>query len=985
MPAPVIHATSRRHQHSPPASPAARDTEIVVLIVPHDEHDYLTQFLTKHVDWDDRGIASAKTRVHLANSSQKEADIRANVRRKEWTALGAAMDDSSTPMDVDIFLGQDGEEGGGENDRQAGQSDEWVESTEDGTFSEADLNKILGIRRPENRNFNYERTRVQLQNEYWKMLMPKLVEAILQYDMDGPPDEADAPGLHAPILVMDMEGREERSFPLIQDIGFTETLARYGYIATAPNHPSLAFSIRAFVRALCDLHKEPYKRSMRGAFSSAYDVYIEIIHTVDSRLNGFLCETIISKYQDACPACVYRVDGEPHLKYSMLTCMDGNESMKRVRRTRTVDEDVNICVERPDGRGRGSHMFLEAEEVEIFKDEVEQARALRAQERRGTCSMASDLQSSSHVDESTTATAPTSSQLTTSLTSTPTATPSSTAQTAASTGVSVPGANEASPCVPRWKNMSDDSKKKMWGIFDETGIFITTCRHGVVLLICDMIQSGELWKYPLAMVNRLVDVFGKDIMNASDVGCEFSATANSTPLVGPKLRWHPLYTKGVGLEDFETCERVFSESNRVATCTRHASKFHRRQALLLHFARWNADKKAEISRFILNNYRQALRNIDTLSSELAGAQSCLGIENSAIFKQWHAEEYAYLQSLSKPQEFDVLAMQYVKTLKRLSAAVLSYENTKHMWMRTSNEIIRNTYNYSQESSATKSIERARSQGLETVLTFQKEAEDYEAKLGVQLRWTEDCEEWKAADITLAEHDYRRAVDHLEGLVIARLFELSKMGRAGTCCNLRTQLSKRMKARSGAIRNAVGKYNRAAAALRPPRKPLEMKVVLDYIFIAEFDLLRDSRHDLQEKPWARSAEREAATVYYKLERSREEILRLNVEITRLMAYIGDKEKRLANAATMLEVTDPALAHQLKKRQKIEMALNKVHRQRIYDIATLDGFLGDVHAATVFCCAEGGVAQEEGELEDTGGDGDNLDDNVEAAFQVLSLGD
>lgn len=49
-----------------------------------------------------------------------------------------------------------------------------------------------------------------------------------------------------------------------------------------------------------------------------------------------------------------------------------------------------------------------------------------------------------------------------------------------------------SPCIDRWTNLSEDSKKTMWGVFDETGIFVSACRHGVVMAMCDMIRSGEL-------------------------------------------------------------------------------------------------------------------------------------------------------------------------------------------------------------------------------------------------------------------------------------------------------------------------------------------------------------------------------------------------------------------------------------------------------------------------------------------------------------
>jgi hypothetical protein len=40
--------------------------------------------------------------------------------------------------------------------------------------------------------------------------------------------------------------------------------------------------------------------------------------------------------------------------------------------------------------------------------------------------------------------------------------------------------------------MKDDITKKMWGIFDETGIFLALCRHGFTLVIADMVMSGEL-------------------------------------------------------------------------------------------------------------------------------------------------------------------------------------------------------------------------------------------------------------------------------------------------------------------------------------------------------------------------------------------------------------------------------------------------------------------------------------------------------------
>jgi hypothetical protein len=40
--------------------------------------------------------------------------------------------------------------------------------------------------------------------------------------------------------------------------------------------------------------------------------------------------------------------------------------------------------------------------------------------------------------------------------------------------------------------MNDNLTSRMWGVFDETGIFLALCRHGFVLLVADMVRSGEL-------------------------------------------------------------------------------------------------------------------------------------------------------------------------------------------------------------------------------------------------------------------------------------------------------------------------------------------------------------------------------------------------------------------------------------------------------------------------------------------------------------
>ncbi len=84
-------------------------------------------------------------------------------------------------------------------------------------------------------------------------------------------------------------------------------------------------------------------------------------------------------------------------------------------------------------------------------------------------------------------------------------------------------------------------------------------------------------KYPLAIVNRVVEVYGPilSVVLGYDIWCEFMKTLGRSSL-GPRasgvvsgvvpafhghshnrrcqVDWHPMYMDGVGKEDFEGCE-----------------------------------------------------------------------------------------------------------------------------------------------------------------------------------------------------------------------------------------------------------------------------------------------------------------------------------------------------------------------------------------------------------------------------------------------
>lgn len=57
-------------------------------------------------------------------------------------------------------------------------------------------------------------------------------------------------------------------------------------------------------------------------------------------------------------------------------------------------------------------------------------------------------------------------------------------------------------------------------------------------------------------------------------------------------------------------------------------------------------------------------------------------------------------------------------------------------------------------------------------------QNLELRLGIQTRWTAQSTEYAEMGRMVAMRVYQRALDTVEGLVVARLFELGSMNRAG---------------------------------------------------------------------------------------------------------------------------------------------------------------------------------------------------------------
>ncbi|KAF8157616.1 hypothetical protein K438DRAFT_1986407 [Mycena galopus ATCC 62051] len=562
-----------------------------------------------------------------------------------------------------------------------------------------------------------------------------------------------------------------------------------------------ALGIQAWMKALSDLQGAAFKPYRAQQFTTCFDVYLGILEEVDDWVNKALQRDSKDwRLKNCCPACTYKLEGEGQLYFSILATCDGDNSLKRVlRKDKGFTEDgvpLRGGCERPDPRAAsaGGDYFISRPDVDRWVKEW------LAEEVVLPVSHLFGLWHSWHLQTRTIQVQPSKDGIggTTRLWHRYCGT-RGTCRLQVQPALDILDPEEASACEERWKNLSEELTSKMWGIFDETGIFLALCRHSFVLLVADMVRSGELAKYSVAIENVMMDAFGKDIGLGYDIGCGHAKTLKSSPLANLSN---------------------FSSSN-----THHIS-YHKLEGT-----------------FLVNNYKQAVGILNTEKTvKYTMAQASVTEE---MMEARLEEEKVYLDGLSVEPVKETDHMEYYQQLVNLA-------------------------------------------------------------------------------------DRRGKVDNintLEGLVVKRILELTKVNQSGLAYKLRDHIAKALKARSKAIRNALNRYNTAAAVLDPPGRLLTWAEVVDYTFLSEFNILRNPDTTSSIRAWATPAARQLLDSYYKLKRAREEIQRLNIEIRRFVTHMKDERTFLVQWESEIKARDPVLAFFVRKYRNRRGRFDDVHSKRL----------------------------------------------------------
>ncbi|KAJ6493862.1 hypothetical protein DFH09DRAFT_1104322 [Mycena vulgaris] len=515
-------------------------------------------------------------------------------------------------------------------------------------------------------------------------------------------------------------------------------------------------------------------------------------------------------------------------------------------------------------------------------------------------------------------------------------------------------ADEDNPCADRWKNMINDMMSKMWGIFDKTGVFLVLCHHGFVLVLVNMIKSGELAKYPLTVVKELLGAFRLKTSARYDIGCHFGVTVDHSELgeearekelkclVGSfhghthnrlcQLRFLATYIEGMGLKDLEGCERFFSRSNGLAKSCCYASRFHCQQEITTYVKHFDS---FETYTNLVACEREGLppEPEECPEGECGNARNGVRTEVSEL----------------EPKPVSLRAKHTIVTAEARCAREdnMSYKPG----------VLKAGLGRRQ---AREKMEK----DLDSVL-------ELEAALDIVEWWTTTSPKWVATVDAVKKRKYQLALDTLEWLIIKRIFELRKMNRSQTdkrsgpkCAStgparlvavqerscltdpaihpaswvldqfgLLQHITKALQARSKAVCSAIEHYNTAACALSPPMPQLSWEQVGEYTFLADFNILQDMHAEIRSQPWTRPAYRLVMDRYFKILHMHKEIKRLNVEIPCVVTWIRDETAFLHKMEANLRDEAGKLEEQIV--EDMQMAV-----QRFYELTAESGLTGSL---------------------------------------------
>jgi hypothetical protein len=197
--------------------------------------------------------------------------------------------------------------------------------------------------------------------------------------------------------------------------------------------------------------------------------------------------------------------------------------------------------------------------------------------------------------------------------------------------------------------------------------------------------------------------------------------------------------------------------------------------------------------FLVNNYKQAI-NILNGEAVFIKQMHDQNIADVSVFQDWLAEEKVYLEGLSREPLQESLTMEYWQKLVNLGASeyvilfrpcVLALTSISRRRLSTAEStwVVLTPASIMNTRDTTQSQETDRRHAQENAARDLLVVQNLEVRMGILCRWGPNDDEWKEAATMVGRRRYQRCLDALEGLIVARMFELTKMNMSQTGASL----------------------------------------------------------------------------------------------------------------------------------------------------------------------------------------------------------
>ncbi|POW09206.1 hypothetical protein PSHT_09260 [Puccinia striiformis] len=227
------------------------------------------------------------------------------------------------------------------------------------------------------------------------------------------------------------------------------------------------------------------------------------------------------------------------------------------------------------------------------------------------------------------------------------------------------------PCSETHKAANDTRDGSTWDKCDDNGLFASTCRHNVPLIIANIHKTGEKLYYPLSIIrNFLADFSNHKVGVLYDIGCHLEAHIKKRNLLSNRIadlqfgtsvfhayvhewscqvKYNPRFNDGWGLTDGEGLERFWSFLYPLVSTLRVSTRLHRLTSIQSRAEYYSAKLTSSTADWLLKKYSDCTETIQSSESILRQLHALpnpttpgTNYTNTFFERQWHLERNYHL-------------------------------------------------------------------------------------------------------------------------------------------------------------------------------------------------------------------------------------------------------------------------------------------------------------------------------------------------------